>query len=697
MTASFTSQTVNHANIYRYGCQPDLQRNEAVLDPIQESVAMLDKYLAKGYYVYGIFNEAFAMRSIQLRLAGANTGFGASADSRTKKVSLLQQALLQHTQSGVLTSMDLGTSLGCIDHVSSHSMPAAWVLGTMFVRCNSLLRGHSAVSFETIESIMALVRIGWTPVTPLRGTVSASGDLLPLSYIAGAIEGSPDIRINVGKGVSQKFVSAKEALDMAGLSPRRLGPKEGLGLINGTAASAALGSLALYETHHLAVLTQILTAVAVEALQGSAESFHPFIAGARPHVGQLEVAQNIRSFLKGSTLAKDLETAKDRTKLGLVQDRYAVRSAGQWIGPQVEDLLLADSQVSTELNSTTDNPLLDVQAGEVYSGANFQAVTITSAMEKARLSLQMLGKLMFAQYSELIHPSHNNGLPANLAADDPSLSFTMKGVDVNLASYMSELAFLANPVSSHVQSAEMHNQALNSLAFITTRYTMHSVDLVSLMCASCLYVGCQALDLRVLQLDFFKALRPAVEAFTREIFSQALSQDGIQTLNAELWKRIPGAWYESTTLDACDRYEHVADTSIAVLANFVARSEASTSESRISVSTLGVWKRRALSTFEKVYTSVHSEFCDRSTTAKHLGHAAKIMYTFVRSDLGIPLHRGITEHPSPDDDPTAPFHGREKKIIGSWISIIYEALRSGKLHGPAMACLSQDQAANGAL
>lgn len=542
---------------------------------------------------------------------------------------------------------------------------------------------------------MTLVRNGWTPVTPLRGTVSASGDLLPLSYIAGAIEGSPDIRVNVGKGVSQRFVSAKEALGMAGLSPRRLGPKEGLGLINGTAASTSLGSLVLYETHHLAVLTQILTAVAVEVLQGSAESFHPFITGVRPHAGQVEVAQNIRGFLRGSALAKDLDNAKDRTKLGLVQDRYAVRSAGQWIGPQIEDLLLADSQVTTELNSTTDNPLLDVQAGEVYSGANFQAVSITSAMEKARLSLQMFGKLMFAQYSELIHPSHNNGLPANLAADDPSLSFTMKGVDVNLASYMSELAFLANPVSSHVQSAEMHNQAVNSLAFITTRYTMQSVELVSLMCASCLFVGCQGLDLRVLQLEFLTALKPAIEALTREVFGQILSQDNIQALNAELWKRMPGTWYESTTQDACDRYEHVAETSTAVLSKSIAHLEASKSKPQIPVSTLHVWKRRALSTLEKVYTSVHSEFCDRPTTAKHLGHAAKIMYSFVRSDLGVPLHRGISEHPSPHDDPTASFHGREKKTIGSWISIIYEALRSGKLHGPAMACLGRSEAMNG--
>jgi phenylalanine ammonia-lyase len=152
--------------------------------------------------------------------------------------------------------------------------------------------------------------------------------------------------------------------------------------------------------------------------------------------------------------------------------------------------MLAHTQVTTELNSTSDNPLVDVSHSDIHSGGNFQAASITAAMEKARLSLQMIGKMLFSQCTELINPALNNGLPANLAADDPSLSFGMKGIDVNVAAYMSELAYLANPISNHVQSAEQHNQAINSLAFISARYTMDAVDLVSLISASFIYVGC---------------------------------------------------------------------------------------------------------------------------------------------------------------------------------------------------------------
>lgn len=466
--------------------------------------------------------------------------------------------------------------------------------------------------------------------------------------------------------------------------------------MNGTSASTALASLALYETHHLAVLSQILSSIAVEALLGNWESFHPFIAQVRPHSGQIEVACNIRQFLEGSQLAKGTALEKERImSSGLVQDRYALRTASQWIGPQLEDLVLADRQITTELNSTTDNPLVDVATGEVYSGGNFQAASVTSAMEKARLSLQMLGKLMFAQCTELINPVLNNGLPANLAADDPSLSFTMKGVDVNMASYMSELAFLANPVSSHVQSAEMHNQAVNSLALISARYTMHAVEITSLMAASFLYVGCQALDLRVMHLAFLQALRPVVHSLTVEVFGQILPQQSIDELQVELWKRIPQAWSSTTTLDAHKRFQQVVEKSTVVVVESLIQSQAAATSSMQPIAGLDIWKTRMLVVLHDTYTSTRSSFFERQNTAESLGQASKVLYRFVREELGVPFHTGLVEQPSPNDDPTVLIHGRAKKTIGSWISIIYDSLRSGRLHEPAMKCLGKEIGVNG--
>ena len=242
-----------------------------------------------------------------------------------------------------------------------------------------------------------------------------------------------------------------------------------------------MAALALNEAAHLALLAQVCTAMGTEAMLGAQGSFAPFIhATARPHPGQVEVATNILSMLSGSRLAaaNEEECTIDDDAGELRQDRYPLRTSAQFLGPQVEDILAALSTVTLECNSSTycliptraslyslpptatDNPLIDGDTGEVHHGGNFQAMAVTNAMEKTRLALHHIGKLLFAQCTELINPDMNRGLPPNLAATDPSHNYFAKGIDIHSAAYVGELGYLANPVSTHVQSAEMHNQAV---------------------------------------------------------------------------------------------------------------------------------------------------------------------------------------------------------------------------------------------
>jgi len=197
-------------------------------------------------------------------LSGVNTGFGGSADSRTTDLISLQSALLQVTQAGILTEADMMVGTPNLD-LGFHSMPVTLVRATMLIRCNSALRGPSGVRLKLIEAILHLLRKGMTPVVPLRGSISASGDLIPLSYIAGILEGNSDILVRLTNGPSSRIVTAQVALQIAGLEPFILGPKEGLGLINGTAASAAVGCLGAHESNKLALLAQILVAMSCEA------------------------------------------------------------------------------------------------------------------------------------------------------------------------------------------------------------------------------------------------------------------------------------------------------------------------------------------------------------------------------------------------------------------------------------------------
>ena len=115
---------------------------------------------------------------------------------------------------------------------------------------------------------------------------------------------------------------------------------------------------------------------------------------------------------------------------------------------------------------------------------------MTSAMEKVRIPLQIFGKMLFAQSTEMIDSHLSGGLPVNLAADDPSLSFTMKGVDINMATSMAEVSCLANPMSSHVQSAEMHNQSINSMALASARMSVDAIDILTKMSACNAYIAC---------------------------------------------------------------------------------------------------------------------------------------------------------------------------------------------------------------
>ncbi|KAK3045902.1 hypothetical protein LTR09_012568 [Extremus antarcticus] len=632
---------------FSHGSIPRLSDAPSTQDRMQRSVDILDRHLQNGWYIYGV-----------------NTGFGGSADSRTKEVVALQSSLMQLTQAGILTLVDLQTPSKRPCN-ATHAMPAAWVRATM-------------------AAVARLLEARLTPVTPLRGTVSASGDLMPLAYIAGAIEGSPDIFVEVSDSADGKIMPARDALQLKGLSPVTLRPKEGLGLVNGTASSAALGALLTYTVQQQAVLVQALTAMAVEALRGSAESFHPFIAAVRPHPGQVEVASNISAFLSGSHLARGIQEPRYRRQEDLIQDRYSLRSAPQWIGPQLEDLMLAYQQVNIELNSSCDNPLIDTGSGHedgansILYGCNFQAAAITSAVEKIRLALQMFGRLLFSQLTEMVDPTYS-GLPANLAADDPSISFTFKGVDISMAAYMAELSYLANPMSSHVQAAEMHNQSVNSMAFASARLSMQASDILNLMCSNHLYACCQAVDLQILHQLFLVRAQQVLKELAAVHFNglDKVQQDRLCALIDTL---VPSSWKTSTKADLKDRCSKLAASLLPAI--IIELAESASSENMTS---LNNYRKAASAKLWETWQAVFADFCQHQPTEDHLGAATKVLYCFVRKELMVPFHQGFVEHPTAAANT---LNGRQKKTIGGWISVIHDALRDGRAEDGLMAFLT---------
>ncbi|KAL4922904.1 L-Aspartase-like protein [Aspergillus aurantiobrunneus] len=635
--------------VSKYGVNLVINNDREILVRMEDSVALLDKRLSEGKVVYGV-----------------NSGFGGNADTRTNAHEDLQKALIQHHNTAVVLPSDRGhASSPILRNLPQHSIPIPIVKAAMVARCNSLIRGHSAVRVEIVRNLATMVNEDFTPVVPLRGSISASGDLTPLAYIAGALEGNSDIYIHCGEKQGNRVVSADKALEQLGLEPLTFRPKEALGLLNGTAFSTGAASLVLFEANQLVLLAQVLTAMSTEALLGTQRNFDPFIADARPHPGQKEVAANIHRFLSNSRLTLDHDHSGSSHELA--QDRYPLRTASQWIGPHVENMALALSQVAVELNSTTDNPLFDIANQAIHHGGNFQASSITSAMEKTTSAMQSLGKLIFTQCSELLNPMLSKGLTPNLCVDDPSLSFALKGVDINMASYMSELGYLNNPVSNFVQTADVNNQPVNSLALIAARYAGDAVEIFFLMVASHIYVLCQAVDLREMHRNFEVFARRHMAEATVDLFGSSITNRNVDLL----WTEIMQHWNRNPTLDLADRAETSVSLTIGTLFSLLANGVGPINDPGL----ISKWQSHITDILKQGYAANRKAYLESPSTGSLLCTSSARIYNYVRGTLRVPIHKGLVDHPtyvSGLED------GVDKKTIGSHISTIYAALREGQ-------------------
>ncbi|MGE0615193.1 MAG: histidine ammonia-lyase [Bacteriovoracia bacterium] len=350
---------------------------------------------------------------------GVNTGFGYLSNVRVPDEDLetLQYNLLRSHAVGV-----------------GDPMPDPVVKAMLLLRAHALAFGHSGVSLTLVRQIVKVLNAGICPLIPHQGSVGASGDLAPLAHLALVLIGEGKARRN------GKLMSGAAALKSAGLKPIRLGPKEGLALINGTQFMTAIGALAVLDAEYLADFADVVGALTLEAMRGTVKAFDPDIHRVRSHPGQAESAARIRKMLReggASTISKS------HVNCTRVQDPYSLRCMPQVHGATRDALKFVRGVLEREVNAVTDNPLIFPEAKKILSGGNFHGQVVSLAMDTLAIAVAELASISEQRLHKLINPVMSE-LPAFLVKES-GLNSGFMIVQVAAASIVSENKTLAHP------------------------------------------------------------------------------------------------------------------------------------------------------------------------------------------------------------------------------------------------------------
>lgn len=392
---------------------------------------------------------------------GINTGFGALASKHIEEKDLAQ------LQVNLIRSHCTGVGKPFTKDITR---------AIMILRANCLVKGYSGVNPAIVQLLLDFLNNHITPVVPEKGSVGASGDLAPLSHIALALIGEGEVEYH-GKIIRSDF-----AINEIGKKPSVLGPKDGLALINGTAVMAALGAMALHEAKIIARTADIVSALTLEAVRGTAKAFHPAISELKPHAGQIAVGKNMMALLADSEI---LNSHHECTK---VQDPYSLRCIPQVHGACRQTIKHTEEVFNTELNSVTDNPLIFVKTKEVISGGNFHGEALALAMDYFAMGLAELANISERRVEKMMNP-HFSDLPAFLTKNS-GLNSGLMIAHVTVAALASENKYLCHPasvdsiptstdkedhVSMGVTSGRKLHEVLNNLKYVLA---------VELLCAA---------------------------------------------------------------------------------------------------------------------------------------------------------------------------------------------------------------------
>ena len=402
-------------------------------------------------------------------LYGVKTGFGASC---TEEVSLgLAQKL----------ATNLYRYHGCGLGAALSPDESAAVL---VCRLAQLASGHSAIRLETLEALSALLRAKVLPRIPEIGSVGASGDLTPMSYVAAVLEGDREAFWN------GTVTSAAEALKFAGLPPWKLAPKESLSIMNGTSVMTALIALGMSRAAQFAEKHALLTAWNSFLLGGQASHFDERIFLAKPHPGTVRYAEWVRTSLGAD--------ARPRAHAGRVQDPYSLRCAPHVVGVLLDVLSDAERTVEVELNGAGDNPLFCPDTFDTLHGGNFYGGHMAQVADTLKVQVASSAEVLERQLVLLCHAgSAEAALPENLVlvqGTERVAHHGFKALEICASSLVAEALKTSAPATVYSRSTEGHNQDKVPMGTLATRELRTVLDLSEQVLVIGLLAAAQATD-----------------------------------------------------------------------------------------------------------------------------------------------------------------------------------------------------------
>ncbi len=397
---------------------------------------------------------------------GVTTGFGMFSET------FIEKQFTNSLQKNLIVSHAVG---------AGNNFPDEVVRAAMALRVNNFAKGYSGIRYETVKTLIDMLNAGVTPVVPEKGSLGASGDLVPLAHMVLPLLGLGQARY---KG---ETLSGAEAMKAAGIPTQELTQKEGLALINGTQFMTAVGALAVYDAIELLKVADIAAAMSFEAQNGITDALDERMHAIRPHKGQLDSARLVAALLKNS---------KNVTKQGevRVQDAYSLRCTPQVHGASKDAVNYVKSKVEIEINSVTDNPVVFSDSGEAISGGNFHGQPVALAFDFLGIALAEIADVAERRIERMVN-SALSGLPSFLV-EHGGVNSGFMIVQYTAAALVSENKVLAHPASVDSIPSSANQEDHVSMGTIAARKAGEILKNVRRVLAIELMCACQAIDLR---------------------------------------------------------------------------------------------------------------------------------------------------------------------------------------------------------